>query len=90
MKTKAFLVAGSLAASLWASTALADGVVLRALMEDVPETKIIEAYDFFKAIAEGGTVSPNFADGYQISLIDDAIVESAASGNWVEVPLIES
>ena len=54
------------------------------------ETKIIEAYDFFKAIAEGGTVSPNFADGYQISLIDDAIVESAASGNWVEVPLIES
>ncbi len=54
------------------------------------ETKIIEAYDFFKAIAEGGTVSPNFADGYQISLIDDAIVESAASGQWVEVPLIES
>lgn len=54
------------------------------------ETKIIEAYDFFKAIVEGGTVSPNFADGYQISLIDDAIVESAASGNWVEVPLIEA
>lgn len=54
------------------------------------ETKIIEAYDFFKAIAEGGTVSPNFADGYQISLIDDAIVESAASGQWVEVPLIEA
>lgn len=54
------------------------------------ETKIIEAYDFFKAIAEGGTVSPNFADGYQISLIDDAIVESAASGSWVEVPLIEA
>lgn len=52
------------------------------------ETKIIEAYDFFKAIAEGGTVSPNFADGYQISLIDDAIVESAVSGQWVEVPLI--
>lgn len=54
------------------------------------ETKIIEAYDFFKAIAEGGTVSPNFADGYQISLIDDAIVESAALGQWVEVPLIEA
>lgn len=43
MKTNAFLVAGSLAASLWAGTALADGVVLRALMEDVPETRIIEA-----------------------------------------------
>jgi len=52
------------------------------------ETKIIEAYDFFKAIAEGGTVSPNFADGYQISLIDDAIVESAETGAWVPVPSI--
>lgn len=31
-----------LAASLWAGTALADGVTLRALMEDVPETSIIE------------------------------------------------
>lgn len=30
------------ATSLWAGTALADGVVLHALMEDVPETKIIE------------------------------------------------
>ncbi|MDO5083583.1 MAG: Gfo/Idh/MocA family oxidoreductase [Arachnia propionica] len=53
------------------------------------ETKIIEAHDFFKAIAEGGSVSPNFADGYQIALIDDAIVESAASGSWVEVPTVE-
>lgn len=52
------------------------------------ETKIIEAYDFFKAIVEGGSVSPNFADGYQISLIDDAIVESAGTGAWVEVPSI--
>ncbi len=53
------------------------------------ETKIIEAYDFFKAIAEGGTVRPNFADGYQIALIDDAIVESADTGAWVEVQSIE-
>lgn len=43
LRNKAFLVAGSLAATLWAGTALADDVVLRALMEDVPETKIIEA-----------------------------------------------
>ena len=42
MKNKAFLVAGSLAAALWSSTALAEGITLRALMEDVPETKIIE------------------------------------------------
>ena len=54
------------------------------------ETKIIEAYDFFKAIAEGGSVSPNFADGYQTALIDDAIVESAAKESWVEVPQINA
>ncbi|HEV7247863.1 MAG TPA: extracellular solute-binding protein [Shinella sp.] len=42
LKINAFLVAGSLAATLWAGTALAADVVLRALMEDVPETKIIE------------------------------------------------
>lgn len=52
------------------------------------ETKIIEAHDFFTAIVEGGTVSPNFADGYQIALIDDAIVESAEAGQWVGVPTI--
>ncbi|MCU1517139.1 MAG: dehydrogenase, partial [Pseudarthrobacter sp.] len=38
--------------------------------------------------AEGGSVSPNFADGYQVALIDDAIVESAAKESWVEVPQI--
>ncbi len=53
------------------------------------ETKIIEAYDFFKAISEGGTVRPNFADGYQIALIDDAIVESASTDAWVEVRSID-
>jgi predicted dehydrogenase len=54
------------------------------------ETKIIEAHDFFKAIAEGGSVSPSFADGYQVALIDDAIVESAAKEAWVEVPQIDA
>lgn len=47
------------------------------------ETKIIEA------IVEGGTVSPNFADGYQIALIEDTIAASAASGSWVDVPSID-
>ncbi|TLM83507.1 Gfo/Idh/MocA family protein [Pseudarthrobacter sp. NamE5] len=52
------------------------------------ETKIIEAHDFFKAIAEGGSVSPNFADGYQTALIDDAIIESAEKEAWVDVPVL--
>jgi predicted dehydrogenase len=50
------------------------------------ETKIIEAYDFFTAIAEGTQVEPNFADGYQIALVADAIVDSAGKGVWVDVP----
>jgi predicted dehydrogenase len=50
------------------------------------ETKIIETYDFVKAIQEGGSVSPNFKDGYQINLIADAIAESSASRSWVNVP----
>lgn len=54
------------------------------------ETKIIEAFDFFSAIANGGSVSPNFADGYQVALIDDAIIESAQSDTWVKVPRIDS
>ena len=52
------------------------------------ETKIIEAYDFIKAIVEGGEVSPNFKDGYQINLIADAMADSAAKRSWVSVPLV--
>jgi predicted dehydrogenase len=52
------------------------------------ETKIIEAYDFIKAIVEGGEVSPNFKDGYQINLIADAMADSAAKREWVNVPRV--
>lgn len=50
------------------------------------ETKIIEAHDFIKAIVEGGEVRPDFADGYQASLVDEAILESGRTGAWVSVP----
>jgi predicted dehydrogenase len=52
------------------------------------ETKIIEAHDFFKAIVEGGSVSPNFHDGYQIALIEEAIARSAQSRQWENVPTV--
>lgn len=52
------------------------------------ETKIIEAHDFFRAIADGSPVSPNFADGYQLALVEEAIANSAASSNWVDVPRV--
>ncbi len=53
------------------------------------ETKIIETYDFVKAIVEGGEVSPNFKDGYQINLIADAMAASALSRAWTPVQLVE-
>lgn len=53
------------------------------------ETKIIETYDFVKAIVEGGEVSPNFKDGYQINLIADAMAASAQSRAWTQVQLVK-
>jgi predicted dehydrogenase len=47
------------------------------------ETKIIECYDFLKAIAAGQQPSPNFRDGYRISQIADAILKSGESQQWV-------
>lgn len=53
------------------------------------ETKIIETYDFVKAIMEGGEVSPNFKDGYQINLIADAMAASSQSRSWTPVQLVK-
>ena len=49
------------------------------------ETKIVECYDFIKAIAENKQVSPNFEDGYQIERISDAVMRSGASRAWEKV-----
>ena len=49
------------------------------------ETKIIEAHDLFQAIVTGDGVRPDFADGLQVALIDDAIQSSANSGQWTSV-----
>ena len=53
------------------------------------ETKIIEAYDFVKAIVEGGEVSPNFKDGYQVNLIADAMAASSQSRLWTPVEIVK-
>lgn len=53
------------------------------------ETKIIETYDFVKAIVEGSEVSPNFKDGYQINLVADAMAASARSRAWTPVQLVK-
>ncbi|MEQ8730437.1 MAG: Gfo/Idh/MocA family oxidoreductase [Marinovum algicola] len=49
------------------------------------ETKIIECYDFFKAIASGEQPSPNFADGYLTELVADALITSGETEQWVKV-----
>ena len=49
------------------------------------ETKIIECYDFFTAIMTGKQPSPNFEDGWRVSAIADAILESGKSERWVLV-----
>ena len=49
------------------------------------ETKIVECYDLCRAIASGEQPSPNFADGYRIEQIAEAILRSGENGAWVEV-----
>ena len=49
------------------------------------ETKIIECFDFFNAIVSGKLPSPNFEDGYKVSAIADAILESGRTERWVQV-----
>lgn len=50
------------------------------------ETKIIECHDLLQAIVNGTQPSPNFEDGYIISLIADAILASAETGQWTDIP----
>lgn len=52
------------------------------------ETKIIECYDFIKAIVEKSKASPDFEDGYKISLICDAVTESAKNEKWVKTKCV--
>lgn len=49
------------------------------------ETKIIECYDFFNAIVSGKQPSPSFEDGWRVSAIADAILESGTTERWVQV-----
>ena len=53
------------------------------------ETKIIEANDFFQAIASGSGVRPDFSDGYQVALVEHAILVSAENGQWTSVPSVD-
>ena len=49
------------------------------------ETKIIECYDFFRALKDNTRAVPDFRDGYAVELISEAVLESAKTNGWVEV-----
>lgn len=49
------------------------------------ETKIVECYDFFQAIAKGKQPSPNFEDGLLTELVADAFLRSSETGKWEKV-----
>lgn len=49
------------------------------------ETKIVECYDFMRAIVDEESPSPNFEDGYRIARVADAILSSADNGTWEDV-----
>lgn len=66
--------------SLWPIPALGIGYT---------ETKIIEAYDFMKAIIDQTPAAPNFKDGYAVELIADAVLQSARQNKWVKVTELE-
>ena len=53
------------------------------------ETKIIECYDFFRAITTNTQPSPSFRDGYAVELIADAVLRSAKTKQWEMVEEIE-
>lgn len=49
------------------------------------ETKIVECYDFFSAIAKKRQPSPNFEDGLLTELVADALIRSGETGLWEKV-----
>src|SRR5581483_8319066 len=53
------------------------------------ETKIIECHDLCRAVVDRTPVSPDFGDGYQIARVCEAILESAKTGDWVDVAALE-
>lgn len=53
------------------------------------ETKIIECYDFFRAIISHTEPTPCFRDGYAVELIADAVLRSAQTHAWEKVEQIE-
>ena len=53
------------------------------------DMKAIEAAQFIKSIITGEQVAPSAADAWCAAEVDEAVVASAADGQWHEVPRVE-
>jgi predicted dehydrogenase len=53
------------------------------------EIKIIECYEFLKAVSNHSRCEPDFRQGYQIARIADGISDSARTKSWVEIPALK-
>ena len=47
-----------------------------------------EFRDFFEAIAKDAAFSPDFAEGTKVQAVLEAVVDSAKSGRWMDVPRV--
>ncbi len=53
------------------------------------DMKAIEAAQFIESIITGEQVAPSAADAWCAAEVDEAVVASAADGQWHEVPRVE-
>jgi predicted dehydrogenase len=49
-----------------------------------------QSFEFISAIREGRAASPAFIDGARCQAVIDAILESSATRQWVDVPVVEA
>ena len=58
--------------------------------EGFDDLKAVEAAKFLISVTTGEQVAPSAGDGWAAAEIDEAVVASAADGQWHEVPTVEA
>lgn len=53
------------------------------------DMKVIEAYHFLKAVAEGEQIAPGFAEALAVGNVHDAMIRSWESGQWEDVTSLQ-
>ena len=73
----------------WAVKLLQENFDNVPLALDTANMKAIEAAQFIESIITGKQVAPSAADAWCAAEVDEAVVASAADGQWHEVPRVE-